>query len=90
MPFEANFEIIKRDGTTVNFEIKPEIGDKNYVHQQTTPATVWNVCHGLDKKPCWVITDSEGEEIWARVNVVDLNNLEIIFCEPMTGQVFVN
>ena len=90
MPFEATFEFIKRDGAVVNFEIKPEINDKNYVHQQTTPATIWQINHGLDKKPCWKITDSQGEEIWARVNVIDLNNLDILFCEPMTGQVFVN
>ena len=54
-------------------------GDKNYIHEQSTPATVWTYNHGLNKKPSITIIDSAGSQILAKITYIDLNNVEIDF-----------
>lgn len=54
-------------------------GDKNYVHPQVSPAAIWTINHGLNKKPSITIIDSAGSQILAKITYVDLNNVEIDF-----------
>jgi hypothetical protein len=54
-------------------------GDKNYVHEQSSPASIWTIEHGLNKKPSITIIDSAGSQILAKITYVDLNNVEIDF-----------
>lgn len=54
-------------------------GDKNYVHVQAAPATVWTFTHNLGKKPSVTIIDSAGSMIFAKLTYIDNNNIEIDF-----------
>jgi hypothetical protein len=65
--------------TQLELDITNTSSDKNYVHLQSSPASVWTYNHGLNKKPSITIIDSAGSQVLAKITYVDLNNVEIDF-----------
>ena len=55
---------------------------------QTTASTKWVLTHNLNKYPEVTIYDVNGVQVETNYNYVDLNNIEIFFSVPMTGQVY--
>lgn len=55
------------------------LGDKNYVHIQSSAAAIWNVVHNLNKKPSVTIIDSAGSIVLAKLTYVDNNTITIDF-----------
>ena len=64
--------------------------DKNYVHNQSTPTTVWNVAHNLNKRPSVGIVTSAGDEVEGDVKHIDNNNITITFSSPFGGKAYIN
>lgn len=60
-------------------------GDKNYIHEQTTPSDIWEYQHGLNKKPSVVITDSAGTVLMGAVLINDGVTVKIQFNFPFWG-----
>lgn len=65
-------------------------GDLNYIHNQTSAASVWNITHSLIKKPAVIILDDDGYEIEADVQHLSDNAVTITFSEAITGSAHFN
>lgn len=65
-------------------------GDKNYVHNQGSGATVWNVVHGLGKFPAVNVVDTGGNWLLPDVQYVDANTLTVTFATATSGKAYVN
>jgi hypothetical protein len=73
--------------------LNPTSGDKNYVHEQLTPATSWTVVHNLGKRPAIQVWDSsgrmvEGDVVFDASNPV--NRLTITFSAAFSGKAVCN
>ena len=70
--------------------VVPDTGDKNYVHTQSAPNSIWNVVHGLGKYPAVDVVDTGGSVIIPNVAYVDLNNVQLTFGSATSGKAYVN
>ena len=64
--------------------------DKNYVHNQPTPAVEWYVQHDLNKFPTATVALSTGQQGFADVTYIDENNLTITFASGESGKAYLN
>lgn len=67
-----------------------EGGDKAYEFNQLTPKKVWNIPHGLKKRPSVTIVDSGGTEVKGDVKYDDINNVTISFTSAFSGIAYLN
>lgn len=65
-------------------------GDKSYTHTQISPATTWNITHGLNKRPSISIADSSGSLVMGEVQYLDDNNIQITFSAAFSGSAYLN
>ena len=65
-------------------------GDKNYVHNQGTPAPNWTVTHSLGKFPSVEVVDSGNNVLIPDVHYVDLNTVALAFGSATSGKAYVN
>jgi hypothetical protein len=81
------------DGITVA-EIDSEqilaIADKNYIHTQVAPATIWTVNHNFGKYPSVRIKDETGHPIMGDIVDVNVNQLTIEFSNAKSGVAIIN
>ncbi len=66
------------------------ITDKEYVHTQSSPATVWTVAHNLSKRPGVTVVDHLDREIYADVSYVDDNIIQVTHGTAIIGKVYCN
>lgn len=59
--------------------------DKNFVHEQTSPSSIWEFRHNLNKKPSVTITDSAGTVIEGSVVINDGVSVKIEFNSSFWG-----
>ena len=71
-------------------EVLPGSGDKNYVHTQGTPNTIWNVVHNLDKYPSVTVVDSGNSVVIPNVAYVDADVVQLTFGSATSGKAYVN
>ncbi len=57
-----------------------------YLHDQATPASTWNVTHGLGYRPAVELLDAGGSEIDAQVVHLNVNQLQVFLSTPIAGQ----
>lgn len=65
-------------------------GDKNYIHSQQVPSSVWNVSHNLGKRPSITIVDSSESVVYGDIQYIDNNNLTITFSGAFSGKAYFN
>lgn len=70
--------------------ISPAGADKHYEHVQAIPASVWDVTHGLGKKPAVTVLDSAGEQCEGEVDYPSDNAVQITFTAPFSGVALFN
>lgn len=65
--------------------------DKHYTFEQATPAKVWTINHGLNKKPALTIVDS-AESVVAPDEIIyqDLNTITVTFLASFAGKAYCN
>ena len=68
---------------------QPPAGAQPYLFVQSTLLATWEVSHNLNRVVQVTVVDSNNDQVLVEVNHVDLNNVEIRFGQPMTGQVFI-
>lgn len=69
----------------------PPTEDKNYVHDQFNPATVWNITHNLGKKPSVSVVDTAGTVVEGMVDYLgSTSQLKITFNYPFSGYATLN
>jgi hypothetical protein len=64
--------------------------DANYVHDQTTPASIWIVDHNLGKFTAVSVVDSAGTEVEGDVDYLSLNTVRLTFSSPFSGKAYFN
>ena len=77
------------DSLSIQLEAN-QMPDKHYVHDQATPASVWNIRHNLGKKPSVMVIDSAGSEVIGAVKILDDNNIRITFSSSFSGKATFN
>ena len=66
-------------------------GDKNYIHDQFNPSTVWNITHNLNKKPSVTVVDTAGTVVEGMVDYLgSTSQLKITFNYPFSGYATLN
>lgn len=63
---------------------------RGYVHEQTLPAAVWLVEHGLGRPVSVVTCDESGEVVYCDLAIVDLSTLRITSAIPFAGRAYVS
>ena len=62
--------------------------DKTYVHEQDAASQTWVCYHELSKYPEVTVVNSDGIEIFAEIEYVNYELVEITFNTPMSGMAF--
>jgi len=65
-------------------------GDKNYVHEQSSPSTTWTVDHNLNKRVAISVVDSAGTVIICDVRYVSDNQVVLTFDAATSGNAYAN
>lgn len=66
------------------------VTDKYHVHSQATPSTTWAVTHNFGRTPNTLTRNNSGLEIKGEIQVVDLNNINILFNQAVTGTAYLS
>lgn len=64
--------------------------DKEYVHDQISSSSTWNVQHDLNKYPSVTIVDTGNNVVYGNIEYVDKNKLTINFNVAFSGKAFIN
>ena len=79
---------------SVNVSVSGVIGtgidDAHYIHRQDMLSKVWAVEHNMNKYPSVTIVDSGDNVLYAEVEYIDKNNLEIRFVASTSGKAYLN
>lgn len=65
-------------------------GDKNYVHEQSSPSATWTVNHNLNKRVAVSVVDSAGTAIICDVHYVSDNQVVLTFDAATSGNAYAN
>jgi len=80
----------------VNFTFGDNSGDKTFIYDQVTPATIWGppatgmVYHGLNKFPSITVVDSAKSVVVGDYTYVDNNNVILEFSAAFAGKAYFN
>lgn len=73
-----------------NVTISNREGDKNYVHEQSSPSATWTVTHNLNKRVAVSVVDSAGTVIICDVHYVSDNQVVLTFDAATSGNAYAN
>lgn len=65
-------------------------GDLTFLYTEPTPLLTWTLAHNMGKLPSVTILNNLGNEIEAKVNHIDNNNLTITFNTATSGTATLN
>ncbi len=65
-------------------------GDKTFIYDQVTPATIWTVQHGLNKFPSITVVDTAKSVVIGDYTYVDDNNVILNFSAAFAGKAYFN
>ena len=58
---------------------------EGFVYVQSTPSSIWTIVHGLGVYPNIIIFDAEFNQMFAKVKILNINTIRILFSEPVVG-----
>ena len=58
---------------------------EGFVFNQETPSSIWTIVHSLNRYPNIIIFDTEFNQIFAKVKMLNINTTRITFSEPVSG-----
>ena len=64
--------------------------DKNFVHKQTASENVWHIVHNLNKYPSVVVVDTADTVVYGDIQYISLNEIQITFTDPFSGEAYLN
>lgn len=67
-----------------------DLGDKNFIYEQSTPSALWSITHPLNKKVSVTATDSAGTVIEGQITLNTGTQVEIQFNTPFWGYAYLN
>lgn len=64
--------------------------DAHYTHTQSTPESVWEVTHSLNKKPSVTVVDSADTVVIGEVEYLSSNAVRLTFVGAFSGKAYFN
>lgn len=61
---------------------------EGFFHTQSDPQTTWTIIHSLNRYPNVIIFDTEYNQIYAKVKMLNVNTARIVLSEPLSGFAF--
>lgn len=76
-------------------DIQPEdipfvANDKNYIHNQITPAAEWTINHTLDKFAAIAVVDSAGTVVQGVIKMMTTSQIILEFKYAFAGKAYLN
>lgn len=65
-------------------------GDKHFVFTKSTPDSVWEITHNLDKYPSVTVVDSAGSVIIGDITYTSKSALTVTFSAAFSGKAYLN
>ena len=65
-------------------------GDKHFVFIKSTPDSVWDITHDLDKYPSVTIVDSAGSVVIGDITYTSKSTLTVTFSAAFSGKAYLN
>lgn len=65
-------------------------GDAHYAYTQSTPESVWEVTHNLNKKPTVTVVDSADTMVMGEVEYINNNSVRLTFAGAFSGKAYFN
>lgn len=65
-------------------------GDKNYIHEQSSPAATWTITHNLNKRPAVTVVDSAENIVFGEVEYNSDNQVTLTFAGAFSGTAYFN
>jgi hypothetical protein len=78
---------------SINVSVGGVIGggnDAHFVFSQEVVSTTWEIEHNLNKYPAVTIVDAGDNVLYAEVEYIDKNNLEVRFEASTSGKAYLN
>jgi hypothetical protein len=61
------------------------LSNDGFVFTQSSPSSVWTITHGLARYPNIIIFDTDYNQIFAAVKMLNNNTARVTFSEPVSG-----
>jgi hypothetical protein len=84
---------VNTGGCITRINLNPAITinqNSSFVFTQQTPATMWDVVHGMNLIPNVRIEDLTGVDIQGVIDIIDNNRLKIYFNQPVAGRAYLS
>jgi hypothetical protein len=84
---------INSGGCITRINLNPAITinqNSSFVFTQQTPATMWDVVHGMNLSPNVRTEDLTGTDIQGVIDYIDNNRLKIYFNQPVAGRAYLS
>jgi hypothetical protein len=84
---------INSGGCITRINLNPAITinqNSSFVFTQETPATMWDIVHGMGLNPNVRTEDLTGTDIQGVIDYVDNNRLKIYFNQPVAGKAYLS
>ena len=65
-------------------------GDKHFVFTKSTPDSVWEITHNLDKYPSVTVVDSAGSVVIGDITYTSKSALKVTFSAAFSGKAYLN
>ena len=65
-------------------------GDKHFTYIKSTPDSVWEITHNLDKYPSVTVVDSAGSVVMGDITYTSKSALTVTFSAAFSGKAYLN
>ena len=65
-------------------------GDKDFTYIKSTPDSVWEITHDLDKYPSVTVVDSAGSVVMGDITYTSKSAIKITFSAAFSGKAYLN
>ena len=65
-------------------------GDKDFTYIKSTPDSVWEITHDLDKYPSVTVVDSAGSVVMGDITYTSKSSLTVTFSAAFSGKAYLN
>ena len=65
-------------------------GDKHFTYIKSTPDSIWDITHDLDKYPSVTVVDSAGSVVMGDITYTSKSAIKITFSAAFSGKAYLN
>jgi hypothetical protein len=84
---------VNTGGCVTRINLNPAITinqNSSFVFTQQTPATMWDIIHGMNLAPNVRTEDLTGADIQGVIDIIDNNRIKIYFNQPVAGRAYLS